>query len=177
VDSSWNCHFDDESSQTRQLMRRDLVSECSTRIMRSPTWNRSSTLGMYNLGKWLAEGVDLGIQMSPSLGILRCLSASFGAILRKVGGVVVLRLKLRDGHPPLSSITHFHPDLSSGVKTTVSYFDRYISYSGLIGTYSYNSYYTKTQRLQYHYTSRWHDTPSSVEVKPTDDSLFTSLPN
>jgi hypothetical protein len=94
VDSSWNCHFDDELSQTRQLMRWDLVPECSTRIMRSPTWNRSSTPGMYNLGKWLAEGVDLGIQMSPSLGIPRCLSASSGATLLKVGGVVVLRLKL-----------------------------------------------------------------------------------
>jgi hypothetical protein len=49
---------------------------------------------MYNLGKWLAEGVDLGIQMSLILGILRCLSANNGVTLRKVGGVVVLRLKL-----------------------------------------------------------------------------------
>jgi hypothetical protein len=115
--------------------------------------------------------------MSPSLGTLHRLSASIGVTLRKVGGVVILHLKLRDGHPPSGSITHLHPDLSSGVKTTMSYFDRYISYSGLIGIYSYNSYYTKSQGSQYHYPSQWHYTPSSIEVEPTDDSLFTSLPH
>jgi hypothetical protein len=97
---------------------------------------------MYNLGKWLAEGVDLGIQISPNLSILRCLSANDGVTLRKVGGVVVLHLKLRDGHPSSGSIAHLHPDLNSGEKPTVSYFDGYIAYSGLIGIYSY-----KTQTL------------------------------
>ncbi len=42
--------------------------------------------------KWLGETTDLGTQMSPNLGTLRCLSANEGVTLRKVRGVIVLRL-------------------------------------------------------------------------------------
>ncbi len=130
---------------------------------------------MYNLGKWLAEGVDLGIQMSPNLGTLRCISTNNGVTLRKVGGVVVLRLKLQDGHPSSGSIAHLHLDLSSGEKPTVSYFDGYISYSSLIGIYSYNSHSAKTQGTQNHGPPRRHYTSSGVEIEPFDNSLLTSF--
>jgi hypothetical protein len=43
---------------------------------------------MYNLTKWLGDTADLGIQMSPSLGNARYLSAYEGATLRKIGGEV-----------------------------------------------------------------------------------------
>jgi hypothetical protein len=47
---------------------------------------------MYNLTKWLSDTADLGIQISPSLGTARYLSAYAGAILRKVGGEVKVGL-------------------------------------------------------------------------------------
>jgi hypothetical protein len=49
---------------------------------------------MYNLTKWLANAADLGIQISPSLGTTRCLSAYAGATLRKVGGEVKVGLQV-----------------------------------------------------------------------------------
>jgi len=50
-DSCWNLHALSWFCQILQLMRRDLEPLCSTRIKRSPCWNKSSTPGMYNLGK------------------------------------------------------------------------------------------------------------------------------
>jgi hypothetical protein len=47
---------------------------------------------MYNLTKWLGDTADLGIQTSPSLGIVRCLSAYAGTTLRKIGGEVEVGL-------------------------------------------------------------------------------------
>jgi hypothetical protein len=47
---------------------------------------------MYNLTKWLGDIVDLGIQISPSLGSARCLSAYAGATLHKIGGEVKIGL-------------------------------------------------------------------------------------
>jgi hypothetical protein len=47
---------------------------------------------MYNLTKWLGDTTSLRIQMSPILGTLLCLSVNEGVTLRKVQGVVVLRL-------------------------------------------------------------------------------------
>jgi hypothetical protein len=69
-------------------MRRDLDPPCSTRSKRSPSWNKSSTPGIYNRTKWLGDAADLGIQMSPSLGTLDYRSANSGVTLRKVGGEV-----------------------------------------------------------------------------------------
>ncbi len=46
----------------------------------------------YSLTKWLGDTADLGIQMSPSLGNARCLSAYAGATLRKIGGEVKVGL-------------------------------------------------------------------------------------
>jgi hypothetical protein len=56
----------------------------------------------------------------------------------------------------------------------VSYFDGYISYSGLIGIYSYNSHYAKTQGTQNHGPPRWHYTPNDVVVEPSNNSLLMS---
>jgi hypothetical protein len=53
---------------------------------------KSSTPGMYSLTKWLGETADLGIQMSPSLGSARCLSAYAGTTLHKIGGEVKVGL-------------------------------------------------------------------------------------
>jgi hypothetical protein len=50
-DSCWNLHAPSWFCQILQLMRRDLEPLCSTRIKRSPCWNKSSTPGIYNLGK------------------------------------------------------------------------------------------------------------------------------
>jgi len=47
---------------------------------------------MYNLTKWLGDTVDLGIQISPSLGSARYLSAYAGTTLRKIGGEVEIGL-------------------------------------------------------------------------------------
>jgi hypothetical protein len=47
-----------------------------------------------NPGKMVCCGVDLGTQISPTLGILRSASASEGVTLRKVGREVVLVLQL-----------------------------------------------------------------------------------
>jgi hypothetical protein len=47
---------------------------------------------MYNCTKWLGDTIDLGIQMSPSRGSARCLSACEGATLRKIGGEVKIGL-------------------------------------------------------------------------------------
>jgi hypothetical protein len=47
---------------------------------------------MYSLTKWLGDTADLGIQISPSLGNARCLSAYAGATLGKIGGEVKVGL-------------------------------------------------------------------------------------
>jgi hypothetical protein len=74
----------------------------------------------------------LGIQMSPILGTLRCLSANKGVTLRKVGGVVELRLQPWGWSPSPCFISHLQPNLSASIKTTMSYFDYYVSNSGFI---------------------------------------------
>ncbi len=40
---------------------------------------------MYSLAKWFGDTADLGIHVSPNLGMLSYLSAEFGDTLRKVG--------------------------------------------------------------------------------------------
>jgi hypothetical protein len=92
VDSCWNCHTPSWFHHILQLMRWDLDLLCSTLSSRSPTWNKSSTLGIYNLTKWLGDTASLGTQMSPNLGTLLCLSTNKGVTVRKIGGVVELRL-------------------------------------------------------------------------------------
>ncbi len=92
IDSCWNLHSPSWLRHTFQLMRRDLDSPCSTWSKQSPSWNKSSTPGMYNLTKWLGDIADLGIQISLSLGSARCLSAYEGATLRKIGGEVKIGL-------------------------------------------------------------------------------------
>jgi hypothetical protein len=47
---------------------------------------------MYNLTKWLGDTANLGIQISPSFGNARCLSAYEGTTLRKIGGEVKIDL-------------------------------------------------------------------------------------
>jgi hypothetical protein len=91
-DSCWNYQLSPASRQIRQQIRRERDPPCSIRMIWSPVWNRSSTPGMYILGKWFTVGVDLGTQMSPTLGILRTASANEGVTLRKVRREVVLVL-------------------------------------------------------------------------------------
>jgi hypothetical protein len=91
-DSCWNCQLSSVSRQIRQQISRERDPPCSIWMIRSPVWKRSSTLGMYILGKWFAVGVDLGTQMSLTLGILHTASASDGVTLRKVRREVVLVL-------------------------------------------------------------------------------------
>ncbi len=70
VDFSWYYNLCSTSHHILQLKMWDLDPKCSTLITRSPFWNKSSTLGMYSLTKWLGEIESHGIQMSPILGVL-----------------------------------------------------------------------------------------------------------
>ncbi len=108
-----------------------------------PSWYRSSIPGIYNHTKWLGEMADLGIQMSPSLGILACLSARSGATLRKVGGEVKAVLWVWGRCPPPCSIDYFQPDLCASIESTMNYFYGNVSYSSFIGIYPYNPHHSK----------------------------------
>ncbi len=91
-DSSWNYQLSPASRHIHQQIKRERDPPCSILRTRSPVWNRSSTPGMYIRGKWLAVGIDLGTQMSPTLGILRTSSANDGVTLRKVRREIILVL-------------------------------------------------------------------------------------
>jgi hypothetical protein len=87
MDSNWYHHFCFKSHHILQLMMQDHDLMCST----LRTWNQV-WLGMYNLTKWLGEAKSWGIQMSPILGVLLCLSGIEDYILCKVWSEVILPL-------------------------------------------------------------------------------------
>jgi hypothetical protein len=144
VDSCWNLHPPFWSFHTLQLMSRDQDPLCSTRSTRSPSCSKSSTPSMYSLTKWFGDTADLGIHMSPNLGMLSCLSAKSGATLRKVGSEKEALLEFWDPNPAPCSIGRSQPDPCTSVKSDVRYFYRNVPSASLVRVYASKTNKTET---------------------------------
>ncbi len=143
-DCCWNRHPPTLFRHTPQLMMRDRNPLCSIRINQSPSANRSSTPGTYNLMKWFGEVSDLGIHTSPTLGMLFCLLADSGFTLRKVGSEIETGLELWGTCPSAGSINGLQPHPCSGEVPTMGNLHSYVPYSRLIGFYTHYSNYSKS---------------------------------
>ncbi len=147
-DSSWNCQLSPTSRQIRQQIKRERDPPCFILMTQSPVWNRSSTLGMYIRGKWFAMGIDLGTQMSPTLGILRSSSANDGVTLRKVRREIILVLHSWGWDPSIQSIPRLHPNFCPCMESTVINFDCDVSYANCFRVESHNGHHTKSLKTQ-----------------------------